>query len=66
MILRRDVRTALRADDADMLRDARGRVDVAERALGERGQVWWTDGTPDYNRRMARNTPYAAWLDALD
>ena len=66
MIARRDVRTALRADDADMLRDARGRVDVAKRALGERGQVWWTNGTPDYNRRMARNTPYAAWFDALD
>jgi hypothetical protein len=27
--------------------------------------VWWTDGTPDHNRRMARNTPYADWYAAL-
>jgi len=25
--------------------------------------VWWTDGAPDYNRRLARNTPYAAWFE---
>jgi hypothetical protein len=37
-------------------------VDVAKRALGERGPVWWDDGAPDYNRHMARNTPYAAWF----
>jgi hypothetical protein len=39
-------------------------VDAAKRALGERGPVWWTDGAPDYNRRMARNTPYASWFAA--
>jgi hypothetical protein len=22
-------------------------VDIAKRKLGERGQVWWTDGSPD-------------------
>ena len=45
-------------------RDRQG-VDRAKRALGERGPVWWSDGAPDYNRRMARNTPYADWFTAL-
>lgn len=43
----------------------RAAVDRAKRALGERGPVWWGDGAPDYNRRMARNTPYADWFAAL-
>ena len=43
----------------------RARVDAAKRALGERGPVWWDDGAPDYNRRMARNTPYADWFAQL-
>lgn len=34
--------------------------------LGERGPVWWDDGAPDYNRHMARTTPYVAWFAALD
>jgi hypothetical protein len=33
---------------------------VAE-AAGERGRVWWTDGSPDLNRQMVKNTPYASW-----
>jgi hypothetical protein len=41
--------------------DARVRVDAAKRALGERGDPWWNDDAPDYNRRMAVNTPYATW-----
>jgi len=65
MSARRAVRDALRAGDAAALQGARGRADAAKRALGERGPVWWTDGAPDLNRRMARNTPYAAWFAAL-
>ena len=38
----------------------------AKVALGERGPVWWDDGAPDLNRRMARNTVYADWFAALD
>ena len=34
-------------------------------ALGERGPPWWDDGAPDYNRRMAVNTPYRAWFEGL-
>jgi hypothetical protein len=41
---------------------ARLRVDAAKRALGERGNVWWDDGAPDYNRQLAVNTPYADWF----
>jgi hypothetical protein len=41
---------------------ARQRVDTAKRGLGERGDVWWQDGAPDYNRRLIHNTPYAAWF----
>ena len=40
-------------------------VDRAKVALGERGPVWWDDGAPDYNRHMARNTPYADWFATL-
>jgi hypothetical protein len=41
---------------------ARLKVDAAKKALGERGDVWWDDGAPDYNRRLAVDTPYAAWF----
>ncbi len=44
---------------------ARAAVNVAKVGLGERGPVWWSDGAPDMNRRMARNTPYSGWFAAL-
>ena len=43
---------------------ARKAADAAKVALGERGPVWWTDGAPDLNRHLAKNTPYAAWATA--
>ena len=52
---------AMRAGDAEAREKARQRVDAAKHKLGERGPVWWDDGAPDYNRRLARNTPYAEW-----
>ncbi len=63
---RSDVRRAKLADDAALMADARGRVHAAKTALGERGPVWWSDGTPDFNRYLAKNTPYAAWWAGLD
>ena len=63
MDARRAKGAALRAGDAAAREAARARVDAAKRALGERGPVWWEDGAPDYNRRMARNTPYAGWAE---
>ena len=65
MSARRAVGAARRASDPAAERLARAAVDAAKRALGERGPVWWTDGAPDYNRRMVRNTPYAGWYAQL-
>ena len=59
-------RRAVRGAEGEPLREARARVDEAKRALGERGPPWWTDGAPDWNRRMARATPYAAWFAGLN
>jgi hypothetical protein len=59
MSARRAVRAALSTGDRNDLAAARARVDAAKRGLGERGPVWWTDGSPDLNRHMARTTPYA-------
>ena len=56
---------AMRAGDPTATEAARQRVDAAKTALGERGPIWWTDGAPDFNRKLARNTPYAGWLEAL-
>lgn len=65
MAARRAVGAALRAADQNALGAARARVGVAKTALGERGPVWWDDGAPDENRRMARNTRYADWFADL-
>lgn len=58
---RSDVAKAKRLRDEELMRDARRRVHAAKVALGERGPVWWTDGSPDMNRRRIENTPYAGW-----
>jgi hypothetical protein len=65
MKARRQVGVAKKACDADAERQARAAVDEAKRALGERGPVWWQDGAPDFNRRLAANTPYAGWYASL-
>ncbi|WP_376095894.1 hypothetical protein ACE7GA_03880 [Roseomonas sp. CCTCC AB2023176] len=65
MAARRAVGVALRSGGTAALRDARAAVDRAKVALGERGPVWWDDGAPDLNRKLVRNTPYAAWFEAL-
>ncbi|WP_312798173.1 hypothetical protein [Tianweitania sp.] len=65
MTARRDIALARRSHDGDAEKQARGRVDLAKIGLGERGPVWWTDGAPDYNRKMAVNSPYADWYSAL-
>ena len=61
MTARREVGTALRIKDEIQLAQARAAVHAAKLALGERGPVWWTDGTPDFNRYQVKNTPYADW-----
>ncbi len=63
MKARRAVRDA--GEDADAKVDARKRVNAAKVALGERGPVWWNDGSPDYNRKLVLDTPYCQWFEAL-
>ena len=66
MRARRAVQSALRTDDNAGLSAARAEVNSAKVSLGERGPPWWTDGAPDYNQQMARNTPYSDWLAEID
>ena len=63
MAARRAVRGA--HGDPEKLADARAAIDAAKVALGERRPPWWKDGAPDYNRKMARSTPYAVWFEGV-
>jgi hypothetical protein len=63
MDARRAVKDA-KAGKGDV-KSARAAVDAAKTALGERGAMWWDDGAPDYNRHLAKNTPYAEWAASL-
>ncbi|MDY7094990.1 MAG: hypothetical protein SX243_18610 [Acidobacteriota bacterium] len=56
---------ARRTGDDPARLEARRLIEEAKVALGERGDPWWTDGAPDYNRRMAINTPYREWFEGL-
>ena len=66
MSARRAVRDALHADDPEALKAARHAVNDAKTLLGERGPVWWKDGTPDLTRHLARTTDYADWWSGVD
>lgn len=59
MAARRAVKAA--REDPDSLTRARADVDQAKRGLGERGPVWWSDGSPDINRTLVKNSPYHEW-----
>ena len=59
------MREAKKAADREAEVAAHVAVDEIKRALGERGPVWWNDGTPDLNRHMAKNTAYADWYAAV-
>ncbi len=65
MDARRQVKQAKKNNDAEALASARKNVNEAKIELGERGPVWWADGTPDYNRYLVKNTPYANWYADL-
>ena len=58
MQARRGVASAKRTGDPSAERVGRRHVNEAKVALGERGPVCWSDGAPDLNRRMTKNTPY--------
>lgn len=65
MDARREVKASHRDEDPGRIAAARQAVNAAKIALGERGPVWWTDGTQDYNRYLVKNTPYACWYTSL-
>ena len=65
MAARRAVRDAKQGADLKAEAAAHKAVDEVKRALGERGPVWWDDGSPDLNRHMAKNTSYASWYARL-
>jgi hypothetical protein len=65
MAARRAVQSARRRGDLSGEAAAHADVDTVKRALGERGEVWWTDAAPDLTRRLVRGTVYAAWFEAL-
>ncbi len=66
MQARRAKGVAMRAGNTAGREQARQQVELAKVALGERGAPWWTDGAPDWNRHLAKNTPYAAWFASLE
>ena len=61
MAARRAVKVALKSGDPGAIAVARKAVDAAKVGLGERGPVWWADGTPDLNRHKVKDSPYAEW-----
>lgn len=65
MRARRAVLEGLRTKDAALVREARRRVGELKVALGERGTPWWTDGSPDYNKKLVGKTPYAEWYSRI-
>ena len=65
MEARRAVRGARKAADPDAKATAHRAVDEVKQALGERGPVWWSDGSPDFYRHLAKNTVYAEWFAKL-
>lgn len=65
MRARRAVLEGLRTRDAALVRAARRRVNELKVALGERGAPWWTDGAPDYNKKLVGKTPYAEWYSQV-
>jgi hypothetical protein len=65
MAARREVKLAKASGDPEQLRLARAHVQTAKVALGERGPLWWSDGSPDLNRREVSDSPYSDWYRSL-
>ncbi len=60
---RRAMKAAKLGTDETAISAARRLLRRVQEGLGERGAVWWTDGTPDLNRRLAKLSPYAEWFE---
>ncbi|WP_408598497.1 hypothetical protein [Pseudomonas sp. PLMAX] len=65
MAARRKIKQAKASGDTWQMKLARESVQKAKVALGERGPVWWEDGSPDFNRHQIANSPYAEWFNSL-
>ena len=65
MAARREVKEAKASDNTSQMKLARENVQKAKVALGERGPVWWEDGSPDFNMHQVTNSPYAEWFSSL-
>jgi hypothetical protein len=65
MAARREVKRARDSEDELQMKRAREKVQLAKVALGERGPVWWDDGSPDFNRFRVTSSPYAEWFSML-
>ena len=65
MDARREVKTAKASGSERQLKSARAKVQKAKVDLGERGPVWWDDGSPDFNKCHVKNTPYLQWYTSL-
>ncbi|MFZ4748474.1 MAG: hypothetical protein ACOYLK_16580 [Sphingomonas sp.] len=63
LVARRAVRSTKGQPDYET--QARLAVDAAKPALGERSPPWWNDGSPDYNRRLVKATPYTEWYQQM-
>jgi hypothetical protein len=63
-LARSSLRKTPHTTDAE-LAAARRQVNEAKVGLGERGAMWWTDGSSDYNWHLAVNTPYRGWYEAI-
>jgi hypothetical protein len=63
---RRALNAAKAAGDEEAITAARRMIAGAQVGLGERGNVWWKDGAPDFNRTLARNSPYAEWFARVE
>jgi hypothetical protein len=60
MHLRRALRR--REPGEDLIPRLRSELHEVKVQLGERGPVWWSDGQPDWNRHLIKNTPYGPWF----
>lgn len=65
MDARREIKTAKASGNEIKLKAARAKVQTAKIELGERGPVWWNDGSGDLNQCHVKNTCYSDWHKSL-
>lgn len=61
----REIKTARESGDDERRKSARAKVQRVKVELGERGPVWWDDGSPDFNQCQVKNTSNFEWHESL-